>query len=339
MIDQQRLQCFLRQHLPDADSSMVLSRLAGGQSNPTFHLQLGARQYILRKQPEGVLLPSAHAVDREFRVMTALAATGVPVPATRCYSDDDTIVGTPFYIMDCVEGRIFLDPALPELVADERRALWNDINTVIARLHVLDYAKVGLGDFGKAGNYFERQIRRWSSQYRASQIDRIEAMDRLIEWLPQHIIANDDTSLVHGDFRMDNLIVHPTQPRVVAVIDWELSTLGHPLADFAYHAMIWHLTQDEFRGMGGIGGLLPGVPSEAQYLSAYQGRTRRGTVDPATWGFCLAFSMFRLAAILQGVAKRAEMGNSADASASEVGARARAIADAAWRQVESLGSA
>lgn len=336
MRDDAALTAYLREHVPGFVPPLRIEPLTGGQSNPTFRLRTAGASYVLRKQPDGVLLPSAHAVDREYRVMTALARTDVPVPRTYGYCDDPRLVGTPFFVMDFAAGRQFVDPALPEIDPAERGALWDDINAVIARLHAIDPASVGLGDFGRAGSYFERQIARWTRQYRASETTTIASMDRLIEWLPRNVIDDDATSIVHGDYRLDNLIVHPTEPRVVAVLDWELSTLGHPLADFAYHVMAWRLTLDQFRGMAGRDFAALGIPAEDAYVARYAERTGRARIDPRDWEFCIVFSMFRLAAILQGIARRALDGTSNDAGAVEVGRRARAIADVAWAQVESM---
>ena len=336
MLNESALREYLRERLPDADGPVTIEPFSGGQSNPTFRLRWGAQSFVLRKQPEGVLLPSAHAVDREYRVITALGRTDVPVPRTYCYCDDRSVIGTPFFVMEFADGRHFWDPALPELGAQERTALWDDINSVMARLHNADYQAIGLSDYGRPGNYFERQIGRWAKQYRASETEQIDAMDRLIEWLPQHVITDDASSIVHGDFRLDNLIIHPIEPRVIAVLDWELSTLGHPLADFSYHAMVWRLTEQQFRGMAGKDFAALGIPTERQYVDAYCRRTGREGIDPADWEFCVVFSMFRLAAIMQGIAKRVITGTSADAGAADVGARARAIAEVAWRQVESM---
>jgi len=337
MLNEALLAEYLPEHVPGIRGPIAVEQLSGGQSNPTFRLLADRRTYVLRKQPEGRLLPSAHAVDREYRVITALGRTDVPVPRTYFYCDDRSVIGTPFFVMEFVDGRQFWDPALPELDPANRAALWDDINTVIARLHTVDYAAVGLGDYGKPGNYFERQISRWTKQYRESETVPIDSMDRLIEWLPRNIIADDASSIVHGDFRLDNLIVHATEPRVIAVLDWELSTLGHPLADFAYHALVWRLTQDQFRGMAGQDFAALRVPTEREYVERYCARTGRERIDSLDWEFCVVFSMFRLAAIMQGIAKRALIGTSADAGAADVGGRARAIADIAWRQVERIG--
>ena len=325
-----RLIEYLRARVPGIADPIAIEPIQGGQSNPTFRVTSAAGQYVLRKQPDGELLPSAHAVDREYRVMTALAGTGVPVPPTYAFCDDRSLVGTPFFVMGFAQGRQFWNPALPELSTADRTALWDDINAVIARLHSVEYAAIGLADYGKPGNYFERQIGRWSKQYRASETESIPSMDRLIEWLPHNIVADQASSIVHGDFRLDNLIVHPTEPRVVAVLDWELSTLGHPLADFAYHVMAWRLSREQFRGMAGEDLAALGIPSERAYVERYCERTGRPPIDPRDWEFCVVFSMFRLAAILQGIAKRAVLGNSADPDAVNVGKGARVIADVAW---------
>ena len=336
MLDEGALREYLRDRLPGADRPLAIEPLRGGQSNPTFRLRFGARSYVLRKRPEGTLLPSAHAVDREYRVISALAKTDVPVPRSYCYCDDSSVIGTPFFVMDYVDGRVFRDPALPELDRRERAALWDDINSVIARLHNVDYAAVGLSDYGRSGNYFDRQIGRWTKQYRASETERIDSMDRLIDWLPANIPPGDDASIVHGDFRIDNLIVDSAAPRVIAVLDWELSTLGAPLADFSYHMMAWRLTQQQFRGMAQCDLAALGIPGEHEYMRAYCRRTGRQDIDARDWEFYMAFSMFRMTAILQGIARRAIDGTSADPDAPEVGKRARAVADVAWAHVERM---
>jgi aminoglycoside phosphotransferase (APT) family kinase protein len=323
---------YLRANIPDFAGAFELEPLSGGQSNPTFAIKLeGKRRYVLRKKPAGALLPSAHAVDREYRVMSALAKTDVPVPRMVLLCDDPSIIGTIFFVMEYADGRIFWEPTLPGLSNAQRGAVYDEMNRVIAAVHMVDPADVGLSDFGKPGNYFSRQIARWSRQYRASETRRIESMENLIAWLPENIPVGDETAVVHGDFRIDNLIFHPTEPRIVAVLDWELSTLGHPLADFAYHILAWRLRPDEFRGMAGMDIASLGIPSERDYRAAYCRRVARPPIDPRAWDFYLAYNMFRLASIRQGILRRALDGNAADANAADVGGRAGETADAAWR--------
>jgi aminoglycoside phosphotransferase (APT) family kinase protein len=328
------LAVFMRSHVDGFTGQLAIERFKGGQSNPTYQLtdSRGTR-YVLRKKPEGDLLPSAHAVDREYRVMTALHPTDVPVARTHCYCDDASVIGTPFYIMDFVEGRVLWDPALPGMANSERHAIYADINRVVAALHSVDHKAVGLEDYGRPGNFFDRQIARWTRQYRASATDSIPAMDALIEWLPANLPPGDETRIFHGDLRLDNLIFHPTEPRVLAVLDWELSTLGHPLADFAYHVLPWRLSAAQFRGMAGTHYASLGLPDELAYMRAYCQRVNRDPIDPSHWEFYLAYSMFRLAAILQGIMKRALDGTASSAQALETGMRARGIAEAAWLQV------
>ena len=313
-------------------------RFSDGQSNPTYLVtDAAAQRYVLRKKPSGELLPSAHAVDREYRVMKALADTDVPVAKMLCYCDDAAVIGTPFFVMSFVEGRIFWDPALPELDAAARGAVYADMNRVVAALHRIDPAAVGLSDYGRSAGFFERQLKRWTTQYRASETEPIEAMDRLIEWLPTHMPATEETRIFHGDLRIDNMIFHPTEPRVLAVLDWELSTLGHPLADFAYHALPWRLTADQFRGMADKDTAALGIPTEDAYLRRYCATTGREVVR-AEYEFCMAYSMFRLAAILQGILKRSIDGTAASASAEATGRKARVIAEVAWAQVCARGA-
>jgi aminoglycoside phosphotransferase (APT) family kinase protein len=316
-------------------------RFAGGQSNPTFRLTTPDERYVLRRKPMGALLKSAHAVDREYRVMHALHDTGFPVPRMRALCLDDTVIGSAFFVMDHVEGRLFWDPTLPELPHGERARVYDAMNAVLARLHLVDPAAIGLADFGRPGNYFARQIDRWSKQYRASETAALPAMDRLIEWLPAHIPpeepGREESAIVHGDFRLDNIIFHPTEPRVLAVIDWELSTLGHPLGDFAYHLMSWRLDPATFRGLLGCDLASLGIPDEAAYVAAYCARTRRANI--AHLDYYLAYNMFRLAAILQGIAKRALDGTASSQTAHETGARARRVAEAGLRQMERVARA
>ena len=335
--DLARLESYLRTNIDGLTGVIDVEPLTGGQSNPTFVIKLdGKKRYVLRKKPAGTLLPSAHAVDREYRVMKALGGSDVPVPRMLCLCDDDSIIGTMFFVMDFADGRSFWDPALPGLELAERGAIYGEMNRVIAALHSIDYQAVGLGDYGKPGNYFARQIGRWIKQYRASETRRIPSMESLIAWLPENIPAGDDTTLVHGDFRLDNLIFHPTEPQVIAVLDWELSTLGHPLADFAYHLLAWRLRPDEFRGMAGIDIAALGIPNEQDYVAAYCKRTGRQSIKPRDWDFYLAYNMFRLACIRQGIMRRVIDGNASNPNAADVGSRAHETADTAWRLVEKM---
>ncbi len=333
--DAERLAAWMREHVDSAIGALEISQFKGGQSNPTYLVAAGARRYALRRKPPGKLLPSAHAVDREYRVMTALAGTDVPVPKTHALCEDAEVIGTAFFVMDYVEGRVLWDPTLTDLTPAQRAAHYGELNRVIAALHLVDPAAVGLADYGKPGNYLARQIDRWSRQYRASETERIEAMDHLIGWLPANIPAGEETSIVHGDYRIDNAIFHPTEPRILAVLDWELSTLGHPLADFAYHCMTWRMPEGPHgRGLAGVDHAALGIPTEREYVAMYCKRTRRERIDH--FEYYLAYNMFRLAAILQGVMARALQGNAASAEALESGRRTRAIAEEGWRQVERL---
>ena len=326
--DEAALEAYLAARIPGFSGPMTVEQFKGGQSNPTYRIAAGGRQYVLRRKPPGKLLPSAHAVDREYAVMTALGGTDVPVPKTWLLCTDETVIGTAFFVMDCVPGRIFWEQSLPGMAPAERGAIYDEMNRVIAALHSVDFAAIGLADYGRPGNYFARQIKRWSEQYRASETERIEAMDNLIAWLPENIPGGDETSIVHGDFRLDNMIFHPTLPRVLAVLDWELSTLGHPLADFSYHCMGWHIQPGEFRGIAGLDHAALGIPSEAEYIASYCRRTGRAGIEH--WHFYLAFGFFRIAAILQGIAKRALEGTAASAQAVETGKRARPMAEMGW---------
>jgi aminoglycoside phosphotransferase (APT) family kinase protein len=330
--DVARLERWLDGHVACYRGPLSVEQFTGGQSNPTFRLTTADRQYVLRRKPAGVLLKSAHAVDREYRVMTALHGTGFPVPRTFALCLDDDVIGSAFYVMDCVAGRLFWDPTLPGLAPAERAAIYDAMNQTTARLHTTDFAAIGLADYGRPGNYFARQIDRWSKQYRASETAPIAAMDRLIAWLPDNIPPGDETTIVHGDMRLDNLIFHDTEPRVAAVIDWELSTLGHPLGDFAYQLMAWRLDPDTFRGLVGADLVALGIPDEAAYVAAYCARTGRAGI--AHLDYYLAYNMFRLAAILQGIAKRALDGTASSADATATGARAVKVAEAGLLQME-----
>jgi aminoglycoside phosphotransferase (APT) family kinase protein len=333
--DVRALERFLQQALPGFTGPLEVSQFHGGQSNPTYRLTTPGRRYVMRSKPGPVakLLPSAHAVEREFRVMRALGAQDVPVPEVLLLCEDEAVIGRAFYVMEHVDGRIWFDQSLPGLTPSDRAAVYDEMNRVIAGLHSIDVERAGLGDFGKGGNYFERQIGRWTKQYRASETERIHAMDQLIAWLPSHVPAGDETRVVHGDYRMDNLIFDPREPRVIAVLDWELSTLGHPLADFSYHCMSWHIPADSgFRGIGGLDLRALGIPSEAEYIDRYCERTGRAAVSG--WNFYLAYNLFRIAAILQGVYKRAIEGLAASDDARESGSRARMLAELGWLYAE-----
>jgi aminoglycoside phosphotransferase (APT) family kinase protein len=322
----------LSEYLNDKISGLgklTVRQFHGGQSNPTYLLDDGKRQLVLRRKPPGQLLPSAHAVDREYRIMSALQKTDVPVPRTYVYCDDPEVIGTPFFVMDYLRGRTFWDPALPGLSVGERAAIFDDMNRVIAALHSVDYQAIGLGDYGRPGNYLARQVDRWTRQYRASETRPIEAMEHLIAWLPHHIPEGDETCIVHGDFRLDNLIIHSQEPRVIGVLDWELSTLGHPLADFAYHMMAWNVPADVFRGMAGVNFQALGIPEEAEYVRRYCERTGRAGIP--NWDFYLAFNLFRMAAILQGVYARALQGNASSSNGLEQGAKAVPLAEIGWQ--------
>ncbi|MDO8693494.1 MAG: phosphotransferase [Sheuella sp.] len=306
--------------------------LTGGQSNPTFLLSSGKQKLVLRKKPPGALLPSAHAVDREYRVMNALQGSDVPVPKLFAFSDDSSIVGTPFYLMEFLEGRVIVDQSLPGMTRTERTATYMEMNRIIAALHQVNPEAVGLGDFGRAGNYFGRQIARWSRQYQESRTEDIEALNALIEWLPQNIPQGDQTTIVHGDYRLDNLVFHPTEPRAIGLLDWELATLGHPLADFAYHCMSWHIPASLWRGIGGLDLAELGIPSEEKYVKQYS--TISGFSGIEHWDFYIAYNLFRMAAILQGIARRAVDGTAASADAIETGNKARPLAEIGWKYAQ-----
>jgi len=318
---------YLEAHVAGFAGPLEVRQFRGGQSNPTYYLSAPSGEYVLRRKPPGKLLPSAHAVDREYRVITALAGSGVPVPRTFALCEDPAVVGTPFYVMEFVPGRVLVDPRLPDRSPDERAAIFDSMNEVLARLHTVDWRARGLADFGRPGNYYARQIHRWTQQYRASETERIEAMERLIEWLPATIPAGDETTLVHGDFRLGNTILHPAEPRIVAVLDWELSTLGHPLADLAYNMLPFRLRHEQFEGFAGQE-RPAGIPTEEAYLAAYCRRTGRAGI--AQWDWYIAFAMFRLAAIAQGIMGRVVAGTANDPNARDRGARARPLGEAAW---------
>jgi aminoglycoside phosphotransferase (APT) family kinase protein len=333
-IDLDRLGAWLTAHVPDYAGPPVLHRYEGGQSNPTFRLSAASGDYVLRRKPAGTLLASAHAVEREFRVQQALAGSAVPVARPLALCEDAAVIGSAFFVMEHVPGRVFWDQTLPGLATAERATMFDAMGATIAALHGLDYAALGLGDFGRPEGFLGRQIARWTKQYRASETHTIEAMDRLIEWLPRNLPADGGAAIVHGDYRMDNLLFHPTQPRIVAVLDWELSTLGDPVADFAYHVMTWRISPELFRGLAGVDLAALGIPSEADYVAAYFRRT--GQRRPEAWDAYIVYGMFRIAAILQGVFKRAQEGTAASTQAHDLGARAGTIAAQAWALARSL---
>ncbi len=336
------LQSYLQAQLPGFAGPLTVEQFKGGQSNPTYKLITPGRTYAMRSKPGPVarLLPSAHAIEREFRVMRALADTPVPVARMHLLCDDESVIGRAFFVMQFVEGRVLWDQALPALSKSERAAIYDEMNRVIAALHSVDVAAVGLADYGKPGNYFERQIGRWSKQYIASQTQPIAEMDRLIDWLPAHLppSARDasQAAIVHGDYRLDNLIFDAHAPRISAVLDWELSTLGHPLADFSYHCMAWHIPPGTFRGIGGLDLAALGIPDEREYVRRYCVRTGRADPDGvmADWNFYLAYNLFRLAAITQGIAKRVVDGTAASAQARATGSATPTLAQLAWRFAE-----
>jgi aminoglycoside phosphotransferase (APT) family kinase protein len=331
--DVDALCAYLRAHIPGfPDGAVTLEQFKGGQSNPTFKLCAGEQRYVVRTKPgpAAKLLPSAHAIDREYRVMDALQKAGFPAARQYLLCTDESVIGRAFFVMEFVEGRVLWDQSLPGMTPAERGAIYDEMNRVIAQLHTIDYAAIGLADFGKPGNYFARQIERWTRQYQASATETIEAMDRLIEWLPKNIPAGEATSIVHGDFRLDNMIFHPTEPRILAVLDWELSTLGHPLADFSYHCMSWHIAPGQFRGIGGLDLAALGIPNQEQYIASYCARTG-ATIRPDDFNFYLAYNMFRLAGIMQGIMKRYVDGTASSAQALQNGKAARPMAEMGWQ--------
>ncbi len=331
--DDGALRTWLMANIPTFAGPLVIRQFRGGQSNQTYLLTTPDRSYVLRRKPPGLLLKGAHAIEREAEVLIALAQTDYPVARVHGVCTDPLVIGTPFYVMDMVEGRIFWDAALSDLPPESRSAIYDAMNDAMARLHRVDHAAVGLSNYGRSGNYFERQIARWSRQYEEdAEAGRDLNMDRTIDWLRNNIPIDDEVSLIHGDFRIDNLIFHPTEPRVLAVLDWELSTLGHPGADFAYNAMMYRMPAHIVAGIGGQNAAELGLPSEADYVSAYCART--GRISMPEYGFYMAFNFFRLAAIFHGIKGRALRGTAASAEASQRAAALPELCALAWRQVE-----
>ncbi|MDB5819465.1 MAG: aminoglycoside phosphotransferase [Rhizobacter sp.] len=326
-----RLAALVRDRLGAFDGALQVERFNGGQSMPTYGVTAGSRRYVLRARPTGTLLASAHAIDREYRVLTALAGSAVPVPATHLLVEDASLIGCSFYLMDRVDGRIFGDQTLPDLPLAERRPSYDELAKVLAALHRVDWRAAGLADYGRHDQYLERQVARWTRQYRASETGTVDAMDRLIDWLPAHLPPGSETTLVHGDYRLDNVIFHASEPRIVAGLDWELSTLGDPLADLAYHCMTWRLALGTHRTLAGIDPATIGIPTEQEQVATYCRYSGRRPDEVARhWDFYMAFNMFRLAAIQQGVAKRVLAGNAASPRAAAVGERVRATAELGW---------
>ena len=330
-VDLQALSAYMHAHVAGFSGDLSIEQFKGGQSNPTFMLTAGQQRYVLRTKPAPAakLLPSAHAIEREFRVMDALSKAGFPAAHQYALCDDESVIGRAFYIMEFIEGRVLWDQSLPGMSSTERAAHYDEMNRVIAQLHSLDYKTIGLETYGKPGNYFGRQIERWTKQYKAAETEHIPAMDHLIEWLPQHIPEGELTTIVHGDYRLDNMIFHPTEPRILAVLDWELSTLGHPLADFSYHCMSWYITPGLFRGVGGLDLKSLGIPDIDTYIARYSERTGIA-IHKEDFRFYLSYNMFRMAGILQGIMKRYQDGTAASEQALKNGQAAKPMAEMGW---------
>ena len=333
-IDETALIEYLSQELEGFSGEVRLQQFAYGQSNPTFLLSTADKAYVLRKKPPGKLLPSAHAIEREYRILKAMQNTAVAVPRTYLLCEDESIIGTAFYVMERMQGRVFRDPMASEATdAKERSAIFDAMNDMLARIHLVDWKKLGLEDFGKPGNYMARQVSRWTKQYQASKTADIKSMDKLSDWLHDNIPSDDSTSIVHGDFRLENNMIHPSEPRIIAVFDWELSTLGHPLADLAYNCMGYHLPDlsNKPMSLSNVDPKAHGIPTEEEYIAAYCRRTGRG--DIPSWEFFIAFSIFRLAAIIQGVYRRGLDGIASSDNAKAYGAFVKLLSDAAWEIV------
>ena len=331
-IDVARLETWLRANVAGFRGKLAVEQFRGGQSNPTYRVEAGGTRYVVRRKPPGQLLPSAHAVDREYRVLSALQGTGVPVPRTYALCTDESVLGTWFYVMECVEGRVLWEPHLPGSTPEERFAIYDSLCETLARLHSVDWRGLGLEDFGRPGNYFARQLSRWTKQYLASQTNAVAEMDALMEWLPRTIPAGDDTTLIHGDFKLDNTILHPTEPRVVAILDWEISTLGNPLGDFTYLCMPWF----EGGAFEGIDLRAWGLPSLQEYAAAYCRRTGRAAIETFDW--YAAYQMYRAACIYQGILGRVRDGTAASDNAQTVADVVPRMARGAWAIAQRLGA-
>ena len=336
-INTEKLNDYLKEHIPDFEGIESIEAFEAGQSNPTYRIKTSGKKYVLRRKPSGDLLPSAHAVDREFRVMSGLAKADFPVPEMYLYAEEPDVVETPFFVMSFVEGRVFDNVTMPDLTPDERRPIFDAMLETMAKLHAIVPEDVGLGDFGRQGNYFARQIRRWSKQYQASETDEITEMNRLIDWLPENIPADDETRVIHGDFGMHNLMFHPTQPRIVAVLDWELSTLGHPIADLTYNMLPWYTPSlAERPSFAGLALAAHGIPEFDDYMNRYCELTGREPIEnPA---FYRAYNLFRFAAIAQGIVARAIQGNASNPRAMEMRQVVAPLAQLGWVEAQKAGA-
>lgn len=336
MPDLERLGAWMSEHVPGYRGPLAATAFEGGQSNPTFKLVAASGDYVLRRKPVGHVLQSAHSVDREFRVLQALGDTDVPVPKVYALCMDDAVIGSAFYVMEFLTGRVFFDPRLPDLSPADRAALFASMIDTIAKLHRIDPAAVGLADYGRPTQYMQRQFARWSKQYRLAETAPIASMDRLIDWLPERLPDSGITGIVHGDLRLDNMLIHPTEPRVIALLDWELSTLGDPLSDLAGFCLTWRLEPDLFRGLRGVDLESLGLPTETQMLDSYSAHVGRAGLPG--WETYIVFNLFRLAAIFQGIARRALDGNASSANAAIMGAKATPTADRGWALAEAGAS-
>jgi aminoglycoside phosphotransferase (APT) family kinase protein len=338
--DEKKLEAYLSDHLPGFRGPLSVFQFKGGQSNPTYQLVTPSKKYVMRRKPPGKLLPSAHAVDREFRVLSALHPTGFPVAKPWLLCEDESITGTMFYVMDFIEGRVMWDATMPDIAPRQRSAMFDSANETLAKLHSFDYVKLGLSDYGKPGDYFARQISRWSKQYVASETEKNPEMDRLMEWLPKNIPPDNSVSLVHGDYHFSNIMFHPSEPRVVAVLDWEISTIGNPLGDLTYHIMPWRMTGDSISGaqasFATIDFKASGIPTLDEYLAAYCRRTGRKEI--ANLDFYTSYNLFRTGCILQGIVGRVRDGTAASPHAAEMAARVKPLGQAAWRYAQKAGA-
>lgn len=336
--DEDRLSRFMSAAIPGFAGPVRAEQFKGGQSNPTYRLTDGAgRRYVLRRKPPGKLLPSAHAVDREFRVIAALNRTDVPTPKAYALCEDESVVGTVFYIMEYCDGRVLWDPLLPELAREDRRAIYEAKVATLAKLHAVDHAALGLADFGRPGSYVARQISRWGKQYKASETEKIEAMDRLLDWLPAHLPPSDETVLVHGDYRLDNMVYHPSEPRVLGIIDWEISTLGDPLAELSYLCMLWR-TPADWGGLEGCDLAALGLPAEQEMVAHYCRLSGRPVPGAALWEFYMAYNLFRVSCIRQGVYARSLDGTASNLRAADSGRLVRPAAELAWQLAAGIGA-